>query len=240
MSIISAIPALNLSWQPRRETLICSLAVGKPHIAYMRWMAPTVRYYAARHRMDCLLLPLNEGGLVPSRPAAWNKVVLLNHMLKGYETVIWLDADTMIVNPANDIRPELDPQIPMHVVAHRIGRKTIPNTGVWVCRNDPRTFELLESVWSHTEFIDDGWWEQAALMDLIGYEPRERKCRFRGPTPYTSYVRFLDERWNSRFAAPAPQTNILHYSGPDKSLDDMERSYGLFLQRIAKHHTLPG
>jgi hypothetical protein len=209
------------------------LAIGEPHIAFMRRMAPTVRYYAQRYRMDHLLLPLYGAALDPTRPAAWSKVVLIHHLLKTYDTVVWLDADTIVVDPGTDIRTELDPRAPMHVVAHRLGRKTIPNTGVWICRRDPRTFELLAAIWNHTEFVNDGWWEQAALMDLIGFEPRERVCRFRGPTLYTSSVRFLNEKWNSRYAAPAPKTHILHFSGPNKPLDEMERSYALFLQHIA-------
>ncbi|MDF2659980.1 MAG: hypothetical protein K0Q94_2771 [Paenibacillus sp.] len=234
MSVNSTIPPLKIAWTPRSRMLVCSLAVGEPHVSCMRWMAPTARYYAGRHRMDHLLLPLYHTKLDPSRPTAWSKVIVLNHMLKLYDTVMWLDADTIIVNPGVDIRSELDPLVPVHMVAHRLGRRTIPNTGVWVCRNDPRTFELLEAIWNHTEFVHDGWWEQAALMDLIGYEPRGRVCRFREPTAFTPYVRFLNEKWNSRYAAPASETYILHYSGPDKPLADMERKYKTFIRRIAK------
>lgn len=234
MPVKSTIPALKIVWPPRSRMLVCSLAVGESHVTYMQWMAPTVRYYAMLHQMDHLLLPLYDKRLDSSRPSAWSKIVLLNHMLKSYETVMWLDADTIFVNPYVDIRKELDPNVPMHMVAHRLGSKTIPNTGVWICRRSPRTFELLEAIWNKTEFIRDGWWEQAALMDLIGYEPRGRVCRFRAPTRFTPYVRFLDGKWNSRYADPSPETYIMHYSGPDKPLDDMERKYNSFIQRVVK------
>ncbi|RKN85325.1 putative nucleotide-diphospho-sugar transferase [Paenibacillus ginsengarvi] len=233
MADFPKIPALKIALPPRSRTLICSMAVGGLHIACMRWMAPTVRYYAQRHQMDHLLIPLHRNRLHPSRPASWNKVVLLNHMLKSYDTVIWIDADTIMMNPDEHILAGIDPKAPMHVVAHALGRKTIPNTGVWICRNDPRTFKLLEAVWNHTEFVHDGWWEQAALMDMIGYEPRERVCRFRGITPFTSCVHFMDEKWNSRYTAPASKTNIMHFTGPNKPLEEMERAYRTFLGHIA-------
>jgi hypothetical protein len=187
--------------------------------------------------MDHFLLPLYHDGLGPGRPAAWDKIILLNHMLKTYETVIWLDVDTIVVDPETNILDGLDPSVPMHVVAHRIGRKTIPNTGVWVCRRDPRTFELLKKLWNHTEFIHDGWWEQAALMDLIGYEPRGRRCRFREITRFTSYVHFMEQRWNSRYADPAAETAIMHFTGPYKPLDVMESMYKEFLVRtvVTRH-----
>jgi hypothetical protein len=208
--------------------LICSVASGPTHTEMLNVMAPTVRYYAMLHKMDSLVMPLHRS-IVTSRPPAWDKIVVLYQMLKLYDTVMWIDADAIIVDPFNDIRKELNPSVPMHLVFHR---KT-PNTGVWICKNDPRTFEMLEAIWNQKEFINHPWWEQAALMEILGYEPREQKCTYLGPTTYTPMVRFLGWEWNSKAFDPVKSRNpiIIHYLGP-KKINLMKADFEQFLNRI--------
>jgi hypothetical protein len=47
--------------------------------------------------------------------------------------------------------------------------KTRLNTGVMLVRNTIHAKALLEAVWANTEFLQHGWWEQAALMDCLGH-----------------------------------------------------------------------
>jgi len=225
------IPPLPFRWRPQNKMLICSIATGAKHIALMRVMAPTVAFYALQHKMDSLVLPLNDR-LAPSRPAAWDKVVLIHNALQMYETVMWIDADAIICDPGKDIREALDPDRKIHLVAHRRGRgRLIPNTGIWVCRRDNSTMELLEQLWGHIAYINHRWWEQAALMDLIGYDPQT--YTFRGPTPYSGLVQFLDHEWNSRDKDSAAQPIIYHYCNKYKPVEDMEEKYSRFLNRIS-------
>ncbi|MDF2813895.1 MAG: hypothetical protein K0Q81_95 [Paenibacillus sp.] len=226
------IPKIRLNVTPLNKTVICSMAMGNNHVNYMRWMAPTVEYYAALHQMDTVLLPLFDWKPHNARPSPWSKVILIHHLLQYYKTVIWMDADMIIVNPFINIRSELDSNTPVHVVAYRIEKKIIPSTGLWVSNHSPESFQILNEVWRRTEFVKDGWWEQAAFMDVIGYEPRKRSCIFRGETPYTRNVKFINERWNSRMHVPVTDPIIVHYSGPNKSEDDMRKKYRLFLRRI--------
>lgn len=227
----SKIPALPFTWKPQNNMLICSLAIGPRHIALMRVMAPTVAYYALQHKMDSLVLPLHDR-LDPSRPPAWDKLILIRHALTMYDTVMWIDADAIICDPTKDIREVLDNRYAMHLVAHRIGRRTIPNTGVWVCQRSKDTFELLEAVWKHSKFVNHNWWEQAALMDLIGYDLESRT--FQGPTSFSSRVRFIGHEWNSRNKDSAEHPIIYHYCNQDKPIEEMERKYLNFMRYITK------
>ncbi|MBD2860886.1 glycosyltransferase family protein [Paenibacillus oceani] len=225
------IPSLPFSWRPQNKMLICSIATGAKHIALLRVMAPTVAFYALQHKMDSLVLPL-ESRLAPSRPPAWDKIVLIYNALRMYETVMWIDADAIICDPGKDIREALDPDRTIHLVAHKRSRgRLIPNTGVWVCRRADSTLELLEKVWEHAAYIHHRWWEQAALMDLIGYDPQT--YTFQGPTPYSGLVQFLDHEWNSRNKDSAPHPIIYHYCNKHKPVEDMEEHYSRFLNRIA-------
>jgi hypothetical protein len=228
----TSIPVLPLKWNRKERMLICSLASGKEHLEMLQLMAPTAAYYAQLHRMDCLLLPLPGKRLDASRPPAWDKVVLIHHMLKQYETVMWIDADAIICNPEKDIRSVLDPGIPMHMVAHRIGRRTIPNTGVWICRSMPKTFEMLHHIWTSTQYVDHRWWEQAALMQLIGHSPDSSTSPVE--TRYTPYVRFIDREWNSRYSDRAENPVIYHYCSKPKPIDEMREKYAAFVQNILR------
>lgn len=224
------IPVLPLRWKRKERTILCSLATGSEHLEMLGLMAPTAAYYAQMHRMDCLLLPLPDKRLEPERPPAWDKVVLIHHMLNLYETVIWIDADAIFCDPRKDIRTVLHTRTPMHMVAHRTGRRKIPNTGVWICRSLPKTFEMLHLIWNSTQYVNHRWWEQAALMDLIGYDTES--ASFRGVTPYTPHVRFIDREWNSRSSDCAANPIIYHYCSKPKPIDDMYLRYDAFMQRV--------
>lgn len=210
--------------------LLCSLATGEEHLEMLELMAPTAAYYAQLHGMDCLLLPLPGMRLDPTRPPAWDKIVLIHHMLKQYETVFWMDADAIVCDPRKDIRTALSPGIPMHMVAHRIGQRIIPNTGIWVCRSLPKTFEMLYHIWNDVRYVDHRWWEQAALMDLIGFDPESTS--FRGETPYTPFVRFIGREWNSRQGDCADNPIVYHYCSRPKPIDDMHRRYDAFVRQV--------
>ena len=236
----TSIPQLPFSWTPRNKMIICSLATGPKHIPLLKVMAPTVSYYALTHKMDSLVLPLHSR-LDASRPPAWDKIIMIRHALTLYDTVIWIDADAIICDPTRDIRKALDPNYSMHLVPHPFKEKdrTVVNTGVWVCRKDPIVFKLLDEVWNHTEFIDHKWWEQAALMDLLGFDVRTLMpngvpvCTFRGPTPYSHLVQYLNEEWNCIPYRPVNNPVIKHYiMEHNKKVDIMKKSYDAVLQRI--------
>lgn len=228
MCIQTNIPPLPFTWPPQNKMLICSLATGPKHIELLRIMAPTVTYYAMKYQMDSLVLPLDEP-LDPTRPPAWDKVILIRHALSLYETVMWIDADAIICDPTRNIREALDSNYSMHLVAHDYEGKVTVNTGVWICRRDERVLELLDAVWNHTAYIQHPWWEQAALMDLIGYDVAS--WTFRVPTSYSDLVQYLDDDWNCR---PGRCNNpvIKHYLNNKKDTNKMKIDYSEFLRRI--------
>jgi hypothetical protein len=227
------IPQLNFKWKPQNKMVICSVASGAHHIQLMQLMAPTVHYYAHMHNMDCMLLPLTDIRLEPSRPAAWDKIVLINHALKMYDMVMWIDSDTIIVDPSQDIRAHLDPNYVMHLVGHHIRDRFLANTGVWICRKDPRVFDFLEAIWNHVKFINTLYYENGALIDLLGYDPYTNKG-FRGVTPFTPLVQFLDEKWNNLYQNEVDHPIIIHFTGHGgkKPIEKIEEKYNEFLHRI--------
>jgi hypothetical protein len=87
----------------------------------------------------------------------------------------------------------------------------MPNSGVWVLRTgeDCRTF--LQAVWDQDDLLEHQWWENAAIVRLLGYEldpPRPGP-----PTIWSERTHILDTRWNSIRDDPAPGAFIRHYPG---------------------------
>jgi hypothetical protein len=207
------IPKIKLKIDPKSDTLICSLASGEAYIDMLNIMGKTLSHYADLHGMDCFLYGLVKGRLVKSRPPVWDKIVFLNHMLNYYDTVIWVDCDAIICNPEADIRHSLTGEYPMYVVYQEWGN--IPNTGVMVLKRSPKTAEILEGIWKNKGFISHKWWEQAALMDLMGYtftsEDNPHELEF-NPTPICQYIGSLDRKWNS-CCSNIEETIIKHYCG---------------------------
>lgn len=230
------IPFKDFTLTPKSNTIICNIATA--HYKDLRdIMEPTVIYYGNLHQIDTLLL---TEGLVPERPAAWDRIVLLYNLLRFYEIVIWLDADTVIVDPRIDIRCELDSCFPVQMVTHFSRVPIFPNTGVWVAKRDHQTEELLEAVWNQTGRINHQWWEQQAVLDLLGFVNNYHSIlAYNGPTKYSSMIGLLDIKWNSRPMDQeiAESPVIMHYCGIhpfDKRLEEMKKGYNAFLQRIGR------
>ena len=188
--------------------VLCSLGAGS-FGEILDLSGKTFEIYAQRHGYD---LDVRRELLDPSRTPSWNKIPLFLELLTRYDLVLWIDADAAIVDPTEDIADALEEEDLMALVAHEYDGQIVPNCGVWVLRRDRAVRRLLEKVWSHTEYLDHEWWENAALLVELGYriEPRveiARRSRMR------QRVRFLDGSWNSIGADPAVHARINHYPG---------------------------
>lgn len=177
---------------------------------------PTLERFALRHAYD--LVVRVGASPAPHRPPAWGKLVLIRELLDRYDTVVWIDADAVVVDPREDIapsawRPAPWAARPLHLVHHVVGGVTIPNTGVLVADRRAGAAELLERVWQRTAWIDHRWWDNAALIDVVGGDgdvglttrgARRRANRLLGR---------LDLRWNSIPPCRAARPAIVHLAG---------------------------
>jgi Methyltransferase domain/galactosyl transferase GMA12/MNN10 family len=196
--------------EPRR--VLCCGGTGV-YATMMEVTAVTMIAYARRHRWD-LVLTL-EGAAAP-RPSAWNKIVLVQQLLEEYSVVGWIDADAIIVDGSEDIGAELDDEHDLYIVAHSGG--TTPaetlNSGVFMVRDTDWAKRFLAAVWDQDDLIDHMWWENAAIMRLLGWDLDAEPPRPTGDTDWSARVKLMDQAWNSvALAGPAPQPKINHYAG---------------------------
>lgn len=173
---------------------------------------PGYRTFAERHHYD-LCVTRNR---LFDWPAAWNKVPLLLDALERYDEVVWLDCDLVVVDPSEDF-PKLNKAHAL--VRHFEAGSEVPNSGVW--RLTRACSHLLNSMTDLHVFRNHGWWEQAALMTLMGYTvPPEgshypdTKCHSVVYTQWRVQCEFMRLCWNSHPNYRATKPRIVHCSYP--------------------------
>jgi hypothetical protein len=200
--------------------VICTLAHG-PHLELLDVTGPALARYAARHGYEFVAL---RHRLEPSRPVAWDKVVLLHDLVARYDTVVWVDADAIVLPGAPDIAEAMRPRKFLHLVEHRTQHGRVPNSGVMALRGGRTAARFLRRVWDQPRFVHALWWENAAVMHLLGYREFP-KMRPAIPSAWRAGVGFIDRAWNSIPPDCAPHPHIVHFPGVD--LDERKRELTL-------------
>jgi hypothetical protein len=185
---------------------------------------PTYERFARAHGYD---LRVGEC-LLPHLPAAWNKVALLLLALKECEEAVWLDCDLVFVNCEDDFPPMAsDPasgtftQDKVHALVRHFERGSeVPNSGVWRLRRGAEG--LLNDMTALKVFTNHGWWEQAALMTLMGYcvppegsDFKKTRCKCVVQTEWHRQCQFMPLAWNSHPNYRTDKPRVVHCSYPD-------------------------
>lgn len=97
------------------------------------------------------------------RPPSWYKIkLILKQFDLGYEYVMWVDADTLLVNNEFNIKNIIDNVSQIYLCDDFNGI----NCGVMIWKKTDITKNILNKMWELTNFIYHGWWEQAAFRYL--------------------------------------------------------------------------
>lgn len=203
---------------------LCSIGAG-PHEALLEISRPTFEAYARRHGYELITSTRSD----PGRPPAWSKVPMLREALDSFELVLWIDADAVIVDPTEDVAASFEAGRSLALVRH--GEQQVPNTGVMLLRADDRARELLDRTWNAERFVHHPWWENAALLHVLGYDlpdaldprlrarlgralgRRSRPVRKARRSPFAAAVQFLPLEWNSVYLDRAEAPRIVHCVG---------------------------
>lgn len=211
-------------WRPAKR-VICSLARNH-HRQLLAVAAPTYAAYAHRWGWDVVLSTedLGEG-----RPPSWMKVRLAIELLQRYETVWWIDCDAIIVDLERDVTGELQPARELHLARHAQPNdpdNPVPNFGVFLVQRSAWSLEFLQRLWAQEAYVEHNWWENAALLHLLGWslEPPFRRVR---ESVDLDHVGVLSVDWNSVPVAgyhEASSAAVWHHARADH--DDFWRRLG--------------
>ena len=168
------------------------------------------------------------------RPQSWNKIKLLQEEIKKGENefIMWIDADAFFYKDAKNILHELDSSHEIFLVNHYCSvhkgskfKNTILtinriNCGMMIFKVSQFSLDFLEKVWAKDKYINHVWWEQAAIMDIIGLkaEITNNLNDNIGDDFYLKKIKFLSKEWNSipssnEISNESVNPSIIHLAG---------------------------
>jgi hypothetical protein len=203
---------LKLRRRPR--TVLCTIATG-PHRELFQVAQPGLEQLAAGHGYQMVVV--HDDDISAGRPPPWGKVRLLRRLLDTHDRVVWVDSDAVVVDPSGDIFEGVDRRTPLSLVVHRYDGLEIPNTGVMAFLSCRWSKELLDRLWAAEGFIDHKWWENAAMIELLGYEVDDPRASTRRANADSRRIHELDLSWNSIPINQSPTPRIVHFPGMTQS-----------------------
>ncbi len=102
------------------------------------------------------------------RPVAWSKIKLVEREMNEFtDFVIWLDADTWIMNQRHTIEEFLlcMPKDKWLMLGEDVSKNI--NSGVFFIKNCDESKLFLKDVYQQTQFMNHCWWEQQAIIHIF-------------------------------------------------------------------------
>lgn len=150
---------------------------------------PLMRQYASLHGMRFATCDL-----AGERPASWMKLPAILAALREAECVVWIDADVVIEHGTADIMNDVPASCWQAMVEHVTPSGHVPNCGVWVVRR--AMHDTLCQAWDGGRHVHHPWWEQAAVLELMGYRVDGASATLDTPTTLYERTAFLAAEWN--------------------------------------------
>lgn len=190
----------------------------------------TMSKYADRFNLEFEFLKMPSTGRVHT----WNKIKSIkDEILKNKnDFIMWLDADAFFTNDAENIISVLNDNDEIYLSSHYCSvhkgsnyKNTILTTnrincGVMIFKVSEFNEKFLENVWSKENYINHYWYEQAAIMDLVGLKAdiTGNLNDNKGNDFYLKKIKFLTKEWNSipsfnEISTESIRPSIIHLAG---------------------------
>ena len=163
----------------------------------------TFTQYANQHGYKVFVLhePLDH------RPASWSKLPLMLEFVGGWDTIVCIDVDAMIMRWDKDYFQEVLDNNDGNIAFGVEGAARTPNCGLWIVRGKREgTVNYLKTVDGMDGYYHNGTVEQAAVHKLLGYSKG---------VPSVAFVRdtiLLSPRYNDCFHV-CDDAIVRHWAG---------------------------
>jgi len=158
---------------------------------------PSMLRYADLWDLEFISLPPEANG----RPTSWYKIKRILEVLRsGFDYCLYLDTDAMFVRFDEDIREHLTDNKDLYLCRqypNKYHSTSYFNSGVMVWRKCAWSIDFLDEIWRQTEFINHHWWEQAAMLKLLGFQSALGQGTDRLDSDAMEHVKELSQDWNS-------------------------------------------
>ena len=147
--------------------VLATMGFGR-HEELLAVTLPSFERYAALHGYE---LRIPDRDPAPERNhKQWAKVAFINQLLPTCDFLLWIDADAAIVDCSMDIADALPRGRFLGLVEHHYDGQRVPNTGVMAVRSGRPARRFFEQMWNHTQYLETRWHDNAAALEMFGYE----------------------------------------------------------------------
>jgi len=195
-----------------------------------KFTTATMSNYAKKYNFEFESIPMDVTG----RPQSWNKINLIQNEIKKNKNdyIMWIDADAFFSNEAENIASVLNEKFEIYLSSHYCGvfkgsiyKNTILTTqrincGVMIFKTSDFSSSFLQKVWDYEKYINHTWYEQAAIMDLVGLKAdiSGNLNDNIGNNYYLKKIKFLNKEWNSipsfsEISTESIRPSIIHLAG---------------------------
>lgn len=116
--------------------------------------------YADYHGYDLIV---DEEIIDRNRPTSWSKLLAMRKYLPDYDFMLYVDVDTIIMNPEKKLEDIVDYNYDQMLAADKNGL----NCGVWMVRNTPWMLWFIDEMWAQDQLVAPKTWNM-----LFKYEQR--------------------------------------------------------------------
>jgi hypothetical protein len=176
--------------------------------------AMTLRYYAYKHGYEAFV----DDNVSFERHPSWYRVKLIPDLFtRGFDFVMWVDADAIFVRFDVAISSVITASHDLYMVQvdhPLLSPPMVPNMGVILVRNCAWSRELFTRLWAMDQYSTHNWWENAAMIKLLGYNSLLGEGEDSFAYDLRARIKFLDVEWNSiTNIRPVSDPIIRHYAG---------------------------
>lgn len=187
---------------------------------------PLMERYAKKYNIDSAICELENYG----RPASWSKIPLIKNYLNEYDVVLWIDSDIVIIKDSVNIFDYVENEKIQYMVQHYIMDFVVPNAGMWMLKKE--MLKYLDIIWNNDKYLNHQWWEQASLIELMGFEINEYTTYLRNPTELYHKTKLLEQNWNHHPADLKRVSNpffvhVTTYQDRLKTIQDIIKNFTL-------------
>ena len=179
------------------------------------YAAMTMRLYGRRHGYSVYV----DNDAKCDRHPSWHRIKSIPKLFdRGYEYVLWMDADALFMRFDRDIAEVITGQHDLYLAQHDDASQPskVPNMGVMLLRNSAWSLSLLDRLWAMEQYADHVWWDNAAMIKLLGYHSLLGDGPDEPAADMLPHVQFIDYNiWNFiPSICPADADPVIrHYAG---------------------------
>lgn len=144
------------------DIAVVTIAAGNDYQDEVRLGTENKAEYCRLHGYDFIYSTVSED---PSRHIYWSKILLMLKSLESgkYKWVVWMDADTLIMNMDIPLEDFIDDRFGLIISEDMNGL----NSGVFFVKNCKLALEYLQDVYARDDCLNAVWPEQTAMDRVL-------------------------------------------------------------------------